>query len=135
MGGLQYAEVPKHYTLALTGSIQKFTLAKDVDGTTLDAGGTVNVFVDEISVQLSNDAGVATNKCFIAYKTGGAPSALDKTNALLDLVPGNSFIEIPQSKAGKLRGDQTNLRDYYAKGVSGDYLHIVVPRRDAITTS
>lgn len=127
-------EVPLHYTLALSGGIQRLTTAIDISGNVLDATNILNIFVDEVHLQLSNDAGGATNKCFIGYKSGTAPSTLDKTNSMLDLVPSNTLIEIPRSNASKQRGLQSRLGDYYAKGVSGDYLHIIVPRIDTITT-
>lgn len=128
------AEVALHYTLALDGNIQRFTAAKDISGNTLDASNLLNIFVDEVHVQLSNDAGAATNKCFIGYKSGAAPTTLDKTSAMLDLVPSNQITEIPRSNAARQRGTQIRLGDLYAKGVSGDYLHIIVPRIDNIVT-
>ncbi len=128
------AETPRHFTLALSGSIQRLTLAVDIEGNVLDATNVLNIFVDEVYLQLSNDAGAATNKCFIGYKTGTAPTTLDKTRAMLDLIPSNTVVEIPRSNAAKQRGAQIRLGDLYAKGVSGDYLHIIIPRVDNITT-
>lgn len=128
------AEVCQHYTLALDGNIQRLSAAKDISGATLDATNILNVFVDEIHLQVDVDAGAATNKCFIGYKSGTAPTTLDKTTAMLCLLPSTSTTEIPRSNAAKQRGTQTRLGDYYAKGVSGDYLHIIVPRVATITT-
>ncbi len=126
--------VPKHYTLALNGNIQKITAAVDIGGNALN-GGSVNnnIWAENVTLQVSNDAAAVTDICFIAYKEGTAPTTVDKTTAMIDLLPGQIF-ELERSKKAELRGEELNLRYLYAKGVNGDYLHIILPEMSEVTT-
>lgn len=129
----QLGQEPLHYTLALDGNVQRLTAALDVDGNAMAASGTVNVWANDVHLQLSNDAVAGTDICFIAYKSGGsAPSTLTKANAMLDLTPGQSK-DVPASDAANLRGTQINVRHLFAKGVNGDFLHIIIPRINGVS--
>lgn len=130
----QLGQEPLHYTLALDGNVQRITAALDVDGVAMAASASVNIWTKSVTLQLSNDAVAGTDICFIGYKNGSAPSTLTKANAMLDLVPGQSR-EIPKSDAANLRGAEINARWLYARGVNGDFLHIVIPRINSVTTT
>lgn len=123
---------PREYTIAGDGTIKKITAALDINGDAMNGGSVdANIWADTVIFQNSNVSG---GEVFIGYLEDAAPATLDETNAGLDLQVGQSE-PYPKSEREKLRGDQVNLRWFYAKVPAGAWLHIRIPGRGSVTTA